>query len=157
MLQIPGKKSVRIEVFDAGLWPDKGGKAGLCRLRRDGRWVAAPDGGDLHLDAASVGARLLALLGLAPDRVVTAPPPLPEIPDGTLVRVPTGEVLAGQPLYEQCRISGAPILAADGRWQVMVCSYHGKRHVAVDLLVVCGRPPHRTASRTKGKKGGPSS
>ena len=134
LLRIPGRPAGKIELFDSAEW--EGLAPGHYRLRVDGRWLKV-DGEDCLMDLKEVGGALAAglwrLLGGA------LPPVRPDLPRGSLVRVPV-RVIAGQTYYEKVRTASPVLRGVDGHDYVQVTLYaRGTRLVRVSELEVVAR------------------
>lgn len=143
LLRFPGKASVKILFYSASLWPDQGGRDGLYRLKigkSSGKdfseaWHPGPRKYEFMTPAAAW--KLVASLG---GQDVSEPDELPEIPVGTPVRVPNGNVLAGEIQYDITRTATAPVRLSDGRGYVVVGLIgRGAVHVPLDAIDIMRR------------------
>ncbi|WP_319543177.1 hypothetical protein [uncultured Pseudodesulfovibrio sp.] len=146
LLRFTGKKTVKILFYCASKWADKGGKAGLWRLKiatpRKGKpgefsevWHPAPRKYEF-LTNAQAWKVVTGLTGKCP---VTSGP-VPDIPVGTVVRVPNGRELAGETQYDLSRTATRPVRLQDGRDHVVVSLLgRGMIHVPVDDIEIIGR------------------
>lgn len=147
LLRFPGKESVKIMFFSAALWPDKGGRDGLYRLK-----IGTPVEGKAEFSEAwhpgprkyefltpMAAWKLVAAMG---GQEVCEPGELPEIPVGTPVRVPNGNVLAGEVQYDITRTATAPVRLIDGRGYLVVGLIgRGAVHVPLDAIEIMRRKP----------------
>ncbi|MBU1002773.1 MAG: hypothetical protein KKE73_09645 [Proteobacteria bacterium] len=131
MLKNDGRTAIKIELFCASSWPgSSGARRGLVRLRVDRRWFQA---GTKYTFFNADGVALLMGAILAGKGLELAQ--APDLPRGSRVRVPNGNAVAGQPLYDKTRTVADPIMGIDGRWYVPVTLFgQGTFHVPVDEL-----------------------
>lgn len=111
-------KSVRVDLFPAELWPDRGGRKGLYRLRIDGKWHAPAGLKWSFLSFVACMARIGSLTK-AESKIAEDIQPRSDLPKGSRVRVPS-RVLAGEQLYDKTTTITPPIQGIDGRWRVFV-------------------------------------
>lgn len=132
LLQIPGKTDgACFELFAAEQWQSHGGTPGAFRVRKAGKWVSnghkytffTPDA-----VAALLGQDLATAFGLSN----TASEP-PVIPRGCRVRVPNGNVVAGQRMFDVTFTSAPPFQSIDGRWYVHVLLLGGQGVVPIPV------------------------
>ena len=123
----PGRDPVRIEVFEAELWPQADGAGpGLYRVRRGRAWIMAPDK-YTFITPAALGRLLAAELGEEPE---AAPPDL-SAGDRVRLREP-GRMEPGSPVgWRYCRVLEDPIQEIDGRWTVLVHCWYGRKTMRV--------------------------
>jgi len=126
------KTPLKIELFCATQWPGaSGARVGLLRIRVNRKWLC-PSGKYTFFNAQGVAALLTALVAGVDPLEICEPPDLPR---SSPVRVPTGTVLSGQPLYDKTRTNTEPLLGIDGRWHVSVTLVgRGTFHTPVDEL-----------------------
>ncbi|MDK2955394.1 MAG: hypothetical protein PWQ57_890 [Desulfovibrionales bacterium] len=139
-ITLPGRPPVRIELFDAMLWPQApGARAGLYRVRRDRVWIMAPDKFTFftptalgRLLAAELAAGLSNGLPGAPE---PAPPEL-AVGDSVRLRAP-GRMEPGAPIgWRYGRVIEAPLQTVDGRWSALVYFWDGRRTERIDVALL---------------------
>jgi len=125
-----GCNPIRIGLFPAEQWPERGGTTGRYRVLVDRRWHGR---GHRFMDMAAV---LELCRRLIEGRAAPACPACP-VARGDEVRVPSEMMdlrMGGASV--RTRVMSEPILGADGRWWVLVV---GRRQpLAVDQLEVLG-------------------
>lgn len=113
-----GVTSRKVEIFDAAQFGGEG-----YRLRVDGRWLSQEPThcADYQALLARIGDGLAEALG---QEVSALSEDAPELPRGTLVRVPNGNhcPIRGE-LHDITRTRTEPIRGYDGRWYVSVYFY----------------------------------
>lgn len=111
LLRIPGKKNVKIELYDASLFEQS--RAGQVRIRIDGRW-ADPS----YLTREELTKWLECTL--LEDTTQLEPAPRPDLPKGSRVRVRNGNQGPDGPMYDVCFTRTPPFRGPDNRWYVFV-------------------------------------
>jgi hypothetical protein len=132
LLNKRGKTAVKIELYPAEQWPEQGGTEGHYRLRVGGRWHGGKKFTFYSLAGllARLDKDLRQALGLGRKRQ-----PCPDLPRGTAVRVPNGNQVGDQPLYDVTRTATLPFQGVDGQWYVVVALW-GKGHIHVPVAQV---------------------
>ncbi len=126
------KTAFRIELFCAEQWANSAQGRYRCRVNR--RWRNGSDGKPAYLDLPQIGELVAELAG--GDAAPTLEPP-PDLPRGSRVSAPNGNVVNGQALYDLTQTVSDPIRAHDGRWYVLVLIWErGHVFVPVDTLQI---------------------
>jgi len=141
LLRFPGKASIKIQFYSAALWSDKGGTEGHYRLKvghalpeTAGQFSEAwhPAAHQYEFLTPTQAWELVGKLGEG-DSIEEAP--VPDIPLGTPVRVPNGNILGGQIQYDITRTTTQPVRLNDGRIYVVVTMIgRGAVHVPLDTI-----------------------
>jgi hypothetical protein len=146
LLRFRGKAGAKIEFFCAGLWPKQGGKPGLYRLKigtpLEGRpgafsetWHPGPRKYVFMTEAEAWG-----LVASQAGHDADEGPATPTVPVGTPVRVPNGNFLDGQAMFDVTRTATVPVRLSDGRDYVVVNMIgRGAIHVPVDDIEIYRR------------------
>lgn len=126
------KTQVEIKLYAASNWAHKcfGNADGLYRVQVNGRWYGGEKYSFLSLHGAmALTEQLIAAeLGHVCEQQ-------PNMPRGTLVRVPVGLDACGRTRYEQARTWSDPEQLLDGRWSVLVRTFDGlERRPCSELL-----------------------
>lgn len=140
------KGSLKVTFYSAKQWPEHGGRDGAWRLKvgrpkkdKPGEFSECwwPRPREYKFLTSSRAWELVAELTLQ-DKPV--PAPITEIPRDTLVRVPNGNILAGEVQYDLTRTATEPVRLDDGRDYVVVLMVgQGLIHVPVDNVIVLRR------------------
>lgn len=134
LIRRDGESSTKVELYPAEAWAGRpGAEPGRFRVRVNRVWDQAAGKWTFRtMDSVLQLLRELSTAALGGGE--TEEPKPPRLPKGSRIRVPTGEIVGGEALYEWTFTSSEPFQGVDGGWWVFVVGKQEPSAIISDSL-----------------------